>query len=192
MKDLSSPPTPTQHPILPAVLQPPERVDQGRLMRSCLLERWQKLRGRRAAGDKRADAEALLGDIEACLAPANGKQVTGRAFALLSQYYVGDIPSEAHAMIFADWREGLSGLPFWALDAACKSYLSGRNCKKKPQPGIIRALAVEEVTELQAIAERIKQVHQKLGLLSDQTQPSGQCRIYPQAFIKSGDTTRHA
>ena len=158
-------------------------------MRQCLLERWQRLRGRRAAGDKRAKAEALQVDIEVCLTPATSKQVTGRAFALLSQYYVGDIPSEAHAMIFSDWREGLSGLPFWALDAACKAYLAGRNCRKKPLPGTIRALAVEEIAELQAIIERIEQVHQKLETAGEQ---SGQSRVYPQAFIKSGDKIAHA
>lgn len=158
-------------------------------MRSCLQERWQKLRGRKAAGDKRAEAEALLADIETCLAPATGKQVTGRAFALLSQYYVGDIPTEAHAMIFGDWRAGLSDLPFWALDAACKAYLASSSCRKKPQPGTIRALAIEETAELRTIAERIAEVHQKLGLPQE---PSDRCRVYPQAFINTGSKPAHA
>jgi hypothetical protein len=100
-----------------------------------LLERWHNLRGRKATTNRRQEADALASDIEASLTQATGKQVTGRAFALLSQYYVGDLPAEAHAMIFSDWSESLGDQPFWALDNACKRYLAGTGCKKKPPAG---------------------------------------------------------
>jgi hypothetical protein len=89
-------------------------------------------------------------------------------------------------MIFSDWRDSLDDQPFWAIDAACKNHLSGRDCKKKPLPGVIAGLARHETRELRAAVDRIILVHEQRDRLSS-TSPTPK----PQSFFKE-DETAHA
>ncbi|QCO00513.1 hypothetical protein D3093_35295 (plasmid) [Azospirillum argentinense] len=93
--------------------------------------------------------EILASDIPALeihLRPADGPWVNGRCAALLSHYYVPDVPFELQVAALEDWVRLLSPFPKWAIQAAVDEWLS-RPGRQKPMPGDIIAACRWRVEE---------------------------------------------
>lgn len=75
---------------------------------------------------------------EAYLTPAPRRWINQRVVALLSHYFVPDIPAAAQMAALADWIDILSPFPQWAVEAAVKEWLN-RPGRQKPMPGDIAA-----------------------------------------------------
>lgn len=73
--------------------------------------------------------------------PAPANWVSGRIVTLLSHYFITQTDERIAKAIAEDWIVILSELPAWAISNACRNYLAGDDCKRKPVPGDIRKLA---------------------------------------------------
>lgn len=82
--------------------------------------------------------------------PAKEAWTLERIFTLLTHYYVSDLPEQVAVRIADDWFSVLDGLPDWAIERACRWWLSADNPKRrnKPMPGDIEASARGEVALL--------------------------------------------
>ncbi|WP_372393833.1 hypothetical protein ABMY26_00730 (plasmid) [Azospirillum sp. HJ39] len=76
--------------------------------------------------------------LEAYLAPADRTWINGRVIALLSHYFVPDIPQQAQVAALGDWIMLLARYPQWAVQAAVVEWLD-RPGRQKPMPGDIAA-----------------------------------------------------
>lgn len=89
---------------------------------------------------------AQIPSHEAYLRPSERKWINQRVVALLSHYFVPDIPPEAQLVALADWVRLLSPFPQWAVQAAVDEWLS-RPGRQKPMPGDIIAACRWRVEE---------------------------------------------
>jgi hypothetical protein len=93
--------------------------------------------------------------------PASGEWISGRVLVLLSHYFT--MQSDAHitAAIAQDWIDILSGYPQWAIDKACKKYLAGPNCSRKPIQGNILQLVKGEMLVIKDAENVLDGKHEK-------------------------------
>lgn len=82
--------------------------------------------------------------------PADPAWIAQRVVMLLSHYFVADLHPAALSGVAADWQRELSGLPDWAVDAACCWWTSRHNTKRrsKPLPGDISEQGHREIAVL--------------------------------------------
>lgn len=100
---------------------------------------------------------------------------------MLDHYFVagvaretGEFATKIAQAVAGDWLEILGHLPSWAIDKACKRYLSGPNCRRKPIAGEILALANEEMTTVRR-SKRFLEVMKLEVISADQ-----QIRLSPE------------
>ena len=96
--------------------------------------------------------------------PAPPQWIAQRVVKLLSHYFVADLHPEALKGVAADWQRELSGLPEWAVDAACAWWLSRHNAKRrnKPMPGDISEQAHKEAAIVK-IGEKVIENYERYG-----------------------------
>jgi hypothetical protein len=80
-------------------------------------------------------------------APASRSWVLARVAALLTGYYVADIPAEIMRFEAEDWEVGLREFPEWAITKAVRWWKGESNVdrRKKPQVGDIAIRARHEM-----------------------------------------------
>ena len=110
------------------------------------------------------EAEATRQAVDVLDRPQDPDWVAQRIFTLLSHYFVADTGAQVHQAIARDWKHELRDYPNWAIDAACKWWLSRHNGKrgKKPMPGDISARAHIEAAMLTAAKQKL-QFYEKFG-----------------------------
>lgn len=60
----------------------------------------------------------------------------GRVAALLSGYYVADVPESIRNIEIEDWSTSLNEFPEWAIAAACRWWTSEHNDSRRYRPQI--------------------------------------------------------
>lgn len=66
--------------------------------------------------------------------PARSEFIAGRVTALLSNYYVAEIPDQIAESVARDWIKELEPYPAWAIDNACRWWGSRENKKRGKKP----------------------------------------------------------
>lgn len=94
----------------------------------------------------RDEAEATKNAIRELDTPADPRWLAQRVVTLLTHYFITDAHPAALESIAMDWTHELGGYPDWAIEAACKWWLSRHNPKRryKPMPGDISERAQVE------------------------------------------------
>lgn len=97
-----------------------------------------------------------LAHFEAYLKPVETQWLTGRITALLAHYYVPDMPVALHQAVLTDWVEALRAFPKWAVERACRDWLSGHD--KRPTISAIVRQCEEATSGDQARAECLRKL----------------------------------
>jgi len=95
--------------------------------------------------------------VEKLMKPAGREWTSGRVATLLASYFVSQLPANIQAAIAEDWLAELQSFPAWALQEACRWWLSADNPerKRKPHPGDIAARARQETLIVRLADERL-------------------------------------
>lgn len=104
-------------------------------------------------------ADQIRVNIHSLTIPATRQWIAGRVATLLSQYFASSIPSEVMTAIAADWHEELQSYPGWALQKACRWWMSADNSerRKKPMPGDIAIRAKREMGVVKIADRAVRQ-----------------------------------
>ncbi|SEN87406.1 hypothetical protein SAMN04489859_102031 [Paracoccus alcaliphilus] len=129
------------------------------------------LRGRYPSSKTEADEARRA--IQPLSQPADPLWIGQRVVTLLYHYFAADIAPAAIEAMAEDWITELREYPAWAIEAACKAWLSKDNPKrgKKPMPGDISEGADKSAALITSARQMIK-FYEKYG---DQ----------PPAYLKS-------
>lgn len=122
--------------ITPAWSIPVREPPQARGVR--LLHRWLKDGGSASRSDMTRAVALLAGG-----SPAERQtRLAHRILSTLAQYQLSYKNESIDATIQDDWMEALGHFPFYAVERACKAWLSDKaTCKWRPQIGDIKDLA---------------------------------------------------
>ena len=98
--------------------------------------------------------------------PATDQWIRGRVVTLLSQYFVGATSDNVMRGIAADWVFELNGLPEWALQDACRWWMSKDNPqrKRKPLAGDISDRAYQEMVIVRAAKNAVEKFDKNVGV----------------------------
>ncbi len=77
--------------------------------------------------------------------PSPRDWLSARVVTLLSHYFISQTDERVAKAAAQDWIEILKSVPPWAVSNACRKYLAGSNGRRKPVPGDILGLALEEL-----------------------------------------------
>lgn len=97
--------------------------------------------------------------VERVARPAAEEWVRGRIATLLAHYWLDrDGPIELKTAMADDWIAVIMDDPCppdWAIHKACLAWLSGKDARKKPLPGELRELAIEQMGWVYLIQSRL-------------------------------------
>lgn len=96
--------------------------------------------------------------VERVARPAGEEWTRGRLATLLSHYWIDKGPDELKEAVANDWVAIVMGEPCppdWAINKACLAWLGGKDARKKPLPGEIRAMAIEQMSWVYLIQSRL-------------------------------------
>ena len=79
-------------------------------------------------------AQTISEQAKALRIPATKQWIAGRVATLLSQYFASSVPVEVMAAIAEDWHEELKAYPSWAIQNACRWWMSAENEKRRQKP----------------------------------------------------------
>jgi hypothetical protein len=98
--------------------------------------------------------QAIVDDLSA---PADPQQIAVDVVTLLHHFYVSEIPQAAQDGIADHWLVELEGYPDWAIEAACRWWVSRHNAKrKKPLPGDISGRAHDIMIPVRTAALQVE------------------------------------
>lgn len=105
-----------------------------------------------------SQADAIKANTHRLTIPATRQWIAGRVATLLSQYFASSIPAEVMTAIAADWHEELHDYPAWALQRACRWWMSADNAdrRRKPLAGDIAARTKREMGVVDIAARAVK------------------------------------
>ena len=120
------------------------------------------LRGQYPKNQKEADETRQA--LQQLTAPANKSWIAQRAVKILAHYFVAEMHPEILKSISEDWNRELAGYPEWAIEEACRWWLSQHNKKRrqKPMPGDISEVAQRSMG-MTKLAERLVDAYDKHG-----------------------------
>lgn len=112
----------------------------------------------------REERDATISAVEKIAQAAQGKWIAQRVVILLDHYFTTQSHPAAMEGVARDWIEELNTYPEWAIEAACRWWISRENPKRrqKPVPGCISAKAHEEMATIR-IARRMVDFYDKYG-----------------------------
>lgn len=93
------------------------------------------------------EAEEVLATCDRLAIPAPGRWISGRVATLLSHYFVSASDERVMSAIAEDWVETLKDYPAWAIQNACRWWMSAENQyrHRKPLPGDVEDACKREV-----------------------------------------------
>ena len=111
-----------------------------------------------AEGVDPRDLASAYRSLNEFLAPGSPEEITAEVMALLSHYFMPDLPAAVHSRVLEDWCEIFSTVPLWALQKARMEWLAEES--RRPTPADIRAITIR-LTWNDGIARRLveKAVH---------------------------------
>lgn len=137
------------------------------------------------------EADQINAAVKRLKVPASRTWIVGRSATLLVQYFVSSIPEEMAKAIGDDWCAELDGYPVWAIQKACRWWMSRDNPKRgrKPISGDIAERAKIEMGVVRYAEGAVRRFTP-----SDQPQPDHDPRHEPTAEQKNraNDIVRQA
>lgn len=96
------------------------------------------------------DAIKIEQAIEWLSRPSPRNWLSGKIVSLLSHYFITQTDERVAKAAAEDWIEILQPCPPWAVSNACRAYLKGQDRRKKPLPGDIYDLAIQQAEFISA------------------------------------------
>lgn len=133
------------------------------------------------------EATQLSRQVTELTTPASRKWISGRVATLLSHYFVSSVPSDVMAAMAEDWINELKTLPPWAIQKACRWWMSNDNPerRKKPLPGDIAAQARRELGPVACAEVALKRFERANAPVRAAQQPTPSKNQSPSAESKA-------
>ena len=106
--------------------------------------------------EQKRDLKSALARYELYLAPARVDEIAGRIAALLSHYWVGQMPGSLQTLVASDWLEDLGEFPSHAIEEACRRWRRAEI--KRPKPAEIRDMCQRIIRKEARERDRIRAI----------------------------------
>lgn len=128
------------------------------------------------------EAMAIERDVARLNAPAPRPWIAGRVVSLLGQYFVAEPESSVMVAIAADWDAELRGHPAWAIQRACRWWMSSENPnrRKRPLPGDIAERAGREMAIVRVAESALRRFYNPVKPVQREEAPASDAKPTPE------------